>query len=119
MSWPTDGLPRFKATVLEGGHGDDANSVCSPVAYVYGRARCHRIMAEYHGGRARAKAEKAALRLERLTTGESPQAIPPGSKLRHGTYSCYVHLRCRCYDCAEYTRQKARDTLARKRAERS
>ncbi|TMC48784.1 MAG: hypothetical protein E6J20_18620 [Chloroflexi bacterium] len=110
--WPTDGLPRFKVAVMEGGYGDDDNPVCSPVSYVYDRARNHRIEAVYHGSRARQLAEKAAARFEHLVTGEPPKPIPPGSKLRHGTYSCYVNLRCRCYDCAEYTRRQGRAHMA-------
>jgi hypothetical protein len=118
VSYPGDGKPRYAVGVISGaaiqpsGDGQKAG----PAAYVYDRARCFKIVYEYRGRQALAQAERKAAQLERWMSGEPPQPIPAGSKYRHGTYSAYSNLRCRCHACAEYTRRTNREWARRKRA---
>jgi hypothetical protein len=111
VSFPADGGPRYVVGTIGGAaiNPDGSAAGAEPAAYVYDRARCFAIVREYRGTRALAQAEGTAARLEQQVIGEPPRAIPAGSRLRHGTYSCYVNLRCRCYDCAEYTRRTNRE----------
>lgn len=117
MSFPSDGKSRYAVGVITGAaigpNGDGIKA--GPAAYVYDRARAFAIVREYHGRRARSQAEQAAARLERRMIGEPPKAIPAGSRMRHGTYSCYTNLGCRCYECAEYTRRTNRDWMRKAR----
>lgn len=60
----------------------------------------------------RKTAERCAARLNKLHEAEAelrarPRVpIPPGSRLRHGSYSGYVNLRCRCFDCTTAMRDR-------------
>jgi hypothetical protein len=118
VTWPSDGEPRYAVGSIAGSGimPDGQGSPADPASYVYDRARCFAIVREYRGRGARGMAERTAARLEQQVKGEAPQPIPAGSRIRHGTYSGYVNLRCRCYDCAEYTRRMQREWAQAKAA---
>jgi hypothetical protein len=64
VSWPADGLPRFKAvSEAQSGHGQDVRSACG---YVYDRAYCHEIVARFPAGQERHALAFALLAAERL-----------------------------------------------------
>jgi hypothetical protein len=118
VSYPSDGEPRYAVGAISGASimPDGSASNAKRAACVYDRARCFAIVREYRGVKSLATAERTAARLERQMIGEPPKPIPAGSKMRHGTYSCYVNLCCRCYDCAEYTRRANREWAQAKAA---
>lgn len=95
--------PRFYVTSLTGYSGEGGNDSHEATVYqVIDSALGFALVSQRYTRRA---AEGDAARLNRPDEQERelrarPQvAIPAGSRLKHGSYSCYVNLRCRCFDC--------------------
>lgn len=120
MSYPTDGLPRFKAT--------DVN--------VLDRANCHRIVATWENPepvvmwkgyrpahpRAADLARAEADRLNALDEAGLPFDYVPPAPVRaaigptHGTVGGYTNHGCRCTECREAWRIYHADWRVRTRA---
>lgn len=99
--------PRFYVTSLTGYAPDNWRPATS--YQVIDSACGFRLVRETWG---RKTAERCAARLNKLANAEAelrarPRVpIPPGSRLRHGSYSGYVNLRCRCFDCTTAMRER-------------
>lgn len=122
MSYPADGLPRFKPVAIGAGADGDA-----PIGYVYDRAFCHlpvcAIPARTRAvALARATSIAAALELDpSAPVGKlvrkacRPGPLPPGDP-RHGTITAYKKRGCKCDKCRETGRAYDRERKRRKRA---
>jgi hypothetical protein len=112
VSWPSDGLPRFKVIA----HAGEGHSKLRATAYILDRADCHREVTRAGaltviGARAKLEAIAATL--------EAGGDWPPPRKSRgvtHGTSSGYKHFGCRCNPCVEARRVWERAYRARKRS---